>query len=173
MTTIFLDLDGVLADFDRHVADLFGDHPATLEDEGRLWSSIETLGETYWRTMPRTVWFDQLMRRVIETRLPFVVLTGTPRTDRIGADRGKRAWVAANLGPSVPVITGPSREKKSHIREDGDLLIDDRPSNCASWRAAGGRAVFWNYHTPFRSLARAADVLRGLTPAPFAYVDAA
>jgi hypothetical protein len=43
--------------------------------------------------------------------------------------------------PDIPVHFGPySEDKKKHCVA-GDILVDDRPDNCQSWREASGVAV--------------------------------
>ena len=43
--------------------------------------------------------------------------------------------------PHIPVFLGPySHEKYMHVRNPGDILIDDRRSNCDEWERAGGQA---------------------------------
>jgi 5'(3')-deoxyribonucleotidase len=43
--------------------------------------------------------------------------------------------------PDIPVFLGPyAHQKYMHVRNPGDILIDDRRSNCEEWERAGGRA---------------------------------
>jgi hypothetical protein len=43
--------------------------------------------------------------------------------------------------PGVPVTLGPfSYDKWRHCKNAGDILIDDRTSNCEEWESAGGVA---------------------------------
>jgi len=43
--------------------------------------------------------------------------------------------------PGIPVTIGPfSYDKYRHCKNPGDILIDDRHSNCSEWIAAGGIA---------------------------------
>ena len=43
--------------------------------------------------------------------------------------------------PGIPVTIGPfSFDKWRHCKNPGDILIDDRHSNCSEWTAAGGIA---------------------------------
>jgi hypothetical protein len=43
--------------------------------------------------------------------------------------------------PDIPVHFGPYSEDKQKHCVPGDILVDDRPDNCQSWRDAGGIAV--------------------------------
>ena len=42
--------------------------------------------------------------------------------------------------PGIPVLFGPFSHDKWRHCEPGDILIDDRTSNCEEWVRAGGRA---------------------------------
>jgi len=43
--------------------------------------------------------------------------------------------------PGIPVTIGPfSYDKWRHCKHKGDILIDDRHSNCHEWEAQGGKA---------------------------------
>ena len=52
-----------------------------------------------------------------------------------------KVWWAHERFPDIPVTIGPfSYDKWRHCKTPGDILIDDRHSNCAEWTAAGGVA---------------------------------
>ena len=68
-------------------------------------------------------------------------LTAIPKhNDMPWAPQDKIFW-AQRYFPRIPVFLGPyASDKYMHCRSPEDILIDDRPSNCTEWRAAGGRA---------------------------------
>jgi len=131
---IFLDLDGVLVDFDAGFAKDYGEVP---EPKVR-WQHIERTPGFY-EQLPWTKDGRRLWAHVQQTALPVTILTGVPEGD-LGerSAREKVAWVARELGPSVEVVTCLSREKIVHS-SPGKLLIDDRPMS--GWEAAGGRQI--------------------------------
>jgi hypothetical protein len=47
---------------------------------------------------------------------------------------------ASEYFPDIPVFLGPYSEDKWQRCEPGDILIDDRRSNCEQWTRAGGLA---------------------------------
>src|SRR5689334_8549336 len=96
--TLFLDLDGVLADFDAHIEALFGTPPAELP-LGEMWRrAAATPG--FFETMPMTADAMELWSfcEPYEPR----ILTGLPRGT--WAEAQKRRWVAQHLGPHVLVV---------------------------------------------------------------------
>ena len=137
---LFLDLDGVLADFDSGVFQATGKLPADLGDR-RMWPVLARTPGFYehlpWMPDGRDLWESS------KTHRP-VILTGLP----LGkwAEPQKRAWCARELGPDVPVICCLSREKGRHaaeILEPGEVmvLVDDRLKVQAAWVDAGGRFI--------------------------------
>ena len=151
--TLFLDLDGVLADFDRHVHNLTSRTADALDAEDRLWMFVGTQ-PNFWFDMPRTPYATEIWevsKRIAFPRQP-VILTGVPRTGRETAEAQKRQWVAQKLGSEVEVITCFSRDKQRHMRAPGDILLDDRVDNITRWRRAGGTAVLFRPEAPLLSL---------------------
>lgn len=134
MTTIFLDCDGVLADFDAHAEEYFGKPPREYEramGSERFWLELEEKGDFY-RSMP-------LMRdaRVLVDgvrHLNPIILTGCPRGD--WAQGQKIAWGEEHF-PGIPVITCRSADKRAHAKP-GDVLIDDWPQYRHRWIEMGG-----------------------------------
>jgi hypothetical protein len=149
MTTnfrLFLDLDGVLADFDAGVARASGKTPADL-DPRRMWPLLAKTPGFYdllpWMADGRELW--EFARGYQPT-----ILTGLP----LGrwAEPQKRAWCARELGPEVPVICCLSREKSLKAAEalEADetmVLVDDRLKLQVAWEEAGGKFVL---HTSAR-----------------------
>ena len=68
-------------------------------------------------------------------------LTAVPKGNDVPwAFYDKVVWAQTHF-PDIPVMFGPfSQDKQVHC-QSGDILIDDRTSNCQEWRAAGGIAI--------------------------------
>jgi hypothetical protein len=59
-----------------------------------------------------------------------------------------KVWWAYEHFPGIPVFIGPySHDKHVHCRP-GDILIDDRTSNCMEWETAGGKAHVYRTWEP-------------------------
>jgi 5'(3')-deoxyribonucleotidase len=57
-----------------------------------------------------------------------------------------KVWWANDHFPRIPVFFGPFSHDKWRHCKTGDILIDDRTSNCEEWRSAGGHAhVYRNW----------------------------
>lgn len=129
---LFVDLDGVLADFDEGYERKFGVRPSIGTDNVE-WKNIEGESNFYRHLPPKGDAFE-LWSAIV--RLQPTVLTGIPK-DVPSAAADKRAWVAKMFGPMVPVITCLSKEKCLHAKP-GYTLIDDWEKYRHLWEERGG-----------------------------------
>lgn len=142
---VYLDLDGVMADFDRHYADLFGHYHKAIPDD-ELWSKIHSMPD-FFRTMPvmdgaRTA-FGYLSALCDSSYLGHLsILTACPKSAYAHVARQKRDWVREHLSPFVTVLpTAGGTSKPLFMHAPGDILIDDFERNCSAWSKAGGLAI--------------------------------
>lgn len=148
MKHIFLDCDGVLADFDFAARKLFGMESRKAEEvlgTREFWRRIRTSGDFY-RRLPLVHDALELYRAVAP--LKPTILTGCPRGQ--WSQPQKIAW-AREYFPGVPIITCASREKFQHMAHPGDVLVDDYPRYKDLWERAGGIFVL---HTSARESIR-------------------
>jgi hypothetical protein len=146
--TLFVDLDGVLADFDAGVQAVTGKLPSQLSPRAmwpRLARTPGFYAELDWMSDGRELW-----ERVAP--LDPIVLTGLP----LGkwAEPQKREWCRRELGPDVEVITCMSRNKPKVARERTDatpVLIDDRDRIREAWEEMGG--IFIHHTSASQSIA--------------------
>lgn len=153
MNQLFLDCDGVLADFDTLAIEIFGQHPR--EAEARLgtnefWRLISNY-ENFYGTLPLMADAMRLYRAVAHLRP--IILTGCPAGG--WSQPQKIAWAARHF-PGTPIITCRSKEKFLHLRHPGDILVDDYLKYQHLWEEAGGIFV---HHT---SAEETIDRLAGL-----------
>jgi hypothetical protein len=137
MTTLFLDSDGVFADFDTHFEQSFG-RPTKGLGDAALWAMINGK-EDWWETMPLMAGAQELWA-VVQPLSP-IVLTGCPKSNYQLAAQEKRKWWARHFDHNA-VITCLSKDKATHMRAEGDVLIDDMYKNIKRWREAGGIGIF-------------------------------
>jgi len=160
MTTIFLDMDGVVADFDAYAARVL-DMPLP---EGRwprsLWSKIAANPRIYSR-LPKTAEADDLVEFCRDIRdnhgYELLFLTAVPKGNDVHwAFHDKVQWAARHF-PDIPVHFGPFAKNKQDHCKAGDILIDDKPENIDEWRAVGGHGILHRGH-----LNETLEILRGL-----------
>lgn len=163
MTTLFLDMDGVVADWSQGAARIVG---YDLRDPNQRypesdWQKIRN-DQRIFRDLPLMPHAEQLVdlaRQLRDQRgWQLLFLTAVPHYNDVHwAFWDKIQW-AQRYFPDIPVHFGPYSEDKQRHCQSGDILVDDRPDNCARWRAAGGRAVLVGW----RAVDRACDQLRAL-----------
>lgn len=131
LETLYLDLDGVLADFDRGIKEITGKWPWQLHP-GKLWSKAGR-ADGFFENLEFTE--DGLTLWEHCKSYNPVILTGLPRGG--WAEPQKRAWVAKMLGEEVEVITCMSKDKPKWSKE-GCILVDDREKTQDPWNEEGG-----------------------------------
>ena len=153
MPQLFLDCDGVLADFDRGAAAVLGLPPRVFEARhGRreFWQRLARHPD-FFAGLPLLPDALELWRAV--EHLGPVILTGLPLGD--WAAPQKMAWAARHF-PGTRMITTMARAKRDHMQAPGDVLVDDTPTHRALWEEAGGVFVL------HRSAADSIAALRAL-----------
>lgn len=140
---VFVDMDGVLANFDAHYESVFGIRANKVADNVD-WQKVRAVGDFY-AGIPPMPDMRELWGFVSRLTPAPIVLTGIPPAVEEAASN-KRAWIARHLGEQVEVRCCRSRDKRLHCTP-GDVLIDDWDKYRALWLAKGGR---WITHTSAR-----------------------
>ena len=149
MPKLFLDADGVLADFDEGVQRLLGMEAKQFETRrgrGAFWRDLAKSPDFYAR-LPEMPDARELFDAV--AHLKPAILTGLPLGKWAAPQKVK--WAADHF-PGVPIITCMARDKHLHM-QSGDVLVDDRENHRADYEAHG---VIFIHHK------NAADSIRQL-----------
>ncbi|TVQ83299.1 MAG: hypothetical protein EA357_06500 [Micavibrio sp.] len=133
---IFLDLDGVIADFETHAETQGKYHRVT----GKL--DREALDHQWWSTIPvfdGAQEFYETLQKIGDVKF----LTGPMLHS--GCHSGKAEWIEnfdKNRGKWAlrDLIICPAPDKHL-LSGPGRILIDDRKNNIADWRLAGGIGI--------------------------------
>jgi 5'(3')-deoxyribonucleotidase len=132
---IYLDCDGVLANFDLHFEHLFGHPPKHFEEHfgsKEFWYKIRSAKPGFFRHIPLMSDAMKLFHSV-ESLRP-VILTGTPFG---GWAEGQKLGWAREFFPSIPMVCCPSKDKVNYCKP-GDILIDDWDKYKTKWEDVGG-----------------------------------
>lgn len=132
---VFVDLDGVLADFDTGYRNAFDNWKGLAKDDVD-WGKVRAYRDFY-ENLPPMPDFQELWDAV-KHHNP-IILTGLP-VSVPEAQYNKRAWVNKHLGWEVPMIGCLSREKCLHGKP-GDVLIDDWEKWKHLWVGMGGHFI--------------------------------
>lgn len=152
MPDLFLDADGVLADFDAGAKALLGMLPRDFEARHGK--------REFWRRLARAKDFYAALPLMPDARDLFeavehlrpTILTGLPLGN--WAAPQKVRWAAEHF-PGTPIITCMARDKYRYM-QPGDVLVDDRADHRAKWEDAGG--VFIHHKTARASLVELARI---------------
>lgn len=131
---VYLDCDGVLADFDRGAAAVLGMPAKAFEKRFGL--------RTFWTRLAQADGFFERLEPMPDATVLYqavrhlepVILTGVPRGT--WAEPQKKRWAARHF-PGVEVITTQSALKREHCHP-GDALVDDTDRFRHLWEAEGG-----------------------------------
>lgn len=139
--TIYLDMDGVLADFDRGAEAAIGTTNTYkwewIHGSNAFWRALDAVPDFFLRLPPMP---DALLLFGNVRHLDPIVLTALPKSGSEDIDRQKREWIRKYFGADVRVVTCLTHEKPDYCLP-GDILVDDRNVNAAPWIDRGGRYV--------------------------------
>jgi 5'(3')-deoxyribonucleotidase len=149
---LFLDADGVLADFDLGARRLLGMSPKQFiarHGRGAFWKRLAN-AKNFYGTLPKMSDADLLFDAV--KHLEPTVLTGLPLGS--WAAPQKLEWAAEHF-PGVPIITCMARDKHKHMHR-GDVLVDDREKHRAAYEEGG--VIFVHHRNAEDSLRQLAEI---------------
>jgi hypothetical protein len=139
---IYLDMDDVVADWHTAAQDML--KMRWNKDNERIpqedWDRIKHNSHFY-RDLPLkagAVELVQYCRDAVADGLFF--LTALPHDYSMPYTASDKVWWAHQHFPGVTVFFGPFSHDKWRHCKPGDILIDDRTSNCEEWIRSGGQA---------------------------------
>jgi hypothetical protein len=147
---LYLDCDGVLADFDTGAAKILGMPPKAFQARhgaGRFWARLAQHPD-FFGTLP--LMRDAMPLFAAVRHLDPVILTGLPRGNW-AADQ-KIRWAAQHF-PGTRIITTLAADKRDHCKH-GDVLVDDTLKYRHLWEGEGG--IFIHYQDLQQALAELA-----------------
>lgn len=149
--TVYLDMDGVLADFFGGVEKMYGvEHWKELTSDKTKDLKKEVIdritGTDFFATLPKFQSADALIDMVKKfTGGKFSINTSPLRGDNENSGKYKKVWISNNIEqPDEIVVTG-RKETYAKNKANGmpNILIDDRPINIQRWKAAGGYGILY------------------------------
>ena len=146
---IYLDMDGVVADFDKRFNDLSGMMPQEYVNKNGLndfWDLIDEKHKvSFWRGIELMPGAQKLVKYIEQH--PFEMLTAPSIKKQ--SIIGKGLWVKDKIGTlysTKPKVTYRSAKQKHTVKPNltkFDILIDDKGSTIDRWNAAGGTAILY------------------------------
>lgn len=136
IAAIYLDMDGVLADFDGA---FFEDTGYTPDDYEKKYGTAKFWTRVYWNPE----FFEDLARfphtaalvKLAVSIAPTCVLSSPSKVNTPLCMIQKRKWIDAHIGPSFPALFDSN---KHSYAGDNIVLIDDTPGKIQAFTQAGG-----------------------------------
>jgi 5'(3')-deoxyribonucleotidase len=150
---IFVDMDGVLADFVRGVESpkyLNGPFDKQSDYDQR---KVELSNAGLFRDLPPMADMQALVNYCKNCGVDWEILSCSGMLNRTKVTKDKIDWIRQYVHPSVIITCTLKGKEKAVFARPGHVLIDDKPSNITAWQNAGGIGIF---HT------NAADTIKQL-----------
>jgi 5'(3')-deoxyribonucleotidase len=141
---IYLDMDGVIANFEKRYVERYGELPGSMRDR-KEWS-------TNWHDFIETKQFEtleywpdaeKLLGFLATLKVPVEILTssgGNARHDDVAAQ--KEVWLCKHGIPyKINVVAG--RRNKAKYAQPDYVMIDDTPDVIESFVKAGGTGILY------------------------------
>jgi 5'(3')-deoxyribonucleotidase len=161
---VFLDMDGVLADF-HHGYNQVSDNPVPTHKDIPPPKDDPTFkkltGSNFFATLPKFNSADALVNMIVQQFGSYSICTSPLRNDHANSEKYKTQWIQQHLNPQPKrIVVTPMKSKFAKL-PDGtpNVLIDDRIANVKAWQAAGGIGILYNAHEDSLDV-----VVRGLQP---------
>lgn len=157
---IFIDLDGVLADFSRGMTKVLrevhgtdethidGEYDNCTKYRSRMWDTVGTYqknGGEMWYELEMMEGASLLWAYIKPYNPQILSATGHPRFRSEGQ---KHRWVAEKLGEDVVVNLTEKAQQKSRHASSNRILIDDKMKAIQPWCDNGGIGI---HHTSVES----------------------
>lgn len=135
---LFLDVDGVIGDFDELAHKVLGMNPRRYEfmfGSRDFWKKLENHGGFFTEI---NLTFDAMDLYDAVKHLNPIFLTGIPHTgDYASATVEKNEWIDMHFGKDHPRQICLSKDKRNFMKP-GDVIVDDWPKHKHLWQEAGG-----------------------------------
>jgi 5'(3')-deoxyribonucleotidase len=147
---IFIDMDGVLTDFERRFEQFAGVTPDEYMSQKTIqvgekkaneefWNLVDKqIGVRFWAGMPWMPEGEKLYKYIKKYKPTILTSPSREESSRIG----KGVWVKRNMS-GVPVKFGYGADGKAKFAGPNKILIDDREDNISAWKAAGGVGILF------------------------------
>lgn len=136
---IFLDCDGVLADFDKRFEELSGEPSRGFEDKhgAKAFWKVVMSDESFFANLPPMADARELVDAV--KHLNPIILTGCPQGN--WSQPQKQLWRRVYF-PELPMITCESRNKYHYmVPTVNNIIVDDWPKYKSIWEENGGTFI--------------------------------
>lgn len=143
---VYVDMDGVVADFFTEYAKLAGVTHGNYRDipPAKVDPTLDKMvGTDFFARLPKFPTADRLLQIVVDAAGSYNICSSPLRGDHEGSAKYKNIWIKKHLNPQPKQIHIVANKAKYAKSSNGmpNVLIDDRGSNISAWEAAGGIGI--------------------------------
>ena len=141
-TKVYIDLDGVIADFERRYIELFGTSPASDDARKRFGTRFgQFIQSEHFATLDLMEDAHVLLDYLSVITVPVEILSSTARPiTHSGIAVQKQKWLEFHGIKFNPIFV-PGKRLKAQYATPTAILIDDTESNITDWNDAGGCGI--------------------------------
>jgi hypothetical protein len=145
---IYLDMDGVIADFEKRYLKLYGVTPDSTRNKKEFGGFFDRFieGQNF-ATLEMMPQANELLEFLRNAPVPTEILSSTARPDRHESiSKQKEIWLNSH-GITFKRNFVPGKQLKKEYAKEDTLIIDDTETVITDWRIAGGHAI-WHRDVP-------------------------
>ncbi len=142
ITKIYMDLDGVIADFDKRYKELYKIAPKDADTYKTFDKFFTTfIADRQFATLDLMPDAVPLLNYLSKLNIPTEILSSTSSEKRDADIRAQKLmWLQThNIGFKVNLV--PGKRLKKDFSNANSILIDDTPVNIDQWRREGGVGI--------------------------------
>jgi hypothetical protein len=145
---VYLDMDGVVANFDKRFEDLSGMQPRDFEEKygkNKFWDFIDEDNKvSFWVGIPVMPGAAELVNAVKKYNYELLTAPSVKKQSYLG----KILWVRnhSDILGGKPRINFKKAKNKHQVKDNlsiKDILIDDREDTIERWETAGGKGIHY------------------------------
>lgn len=143
ISVIYLDMDGVIANFNKRYEELFNIKPEKADRSGIFGRQFDYfIAEGHFATLEMMPDAARLIEFLRKAPVPTQILSSTAREDSHDEiSKQKMIWLQTHGITFTPNFVPGKRLKKNYAKPDA-IIIDDTESVVDKWIDAGGLAVW-------------------------------
>ncbi len=141
MPQIYLDMDGLVVDYNAGLEDTAKELGVSIDDGKAIWNKINSNPVEWWSNLKPIPEGMKIFNAIKDKEPSILSAAGTNELTK----QGKLEWLRKNgLSPYLKeIIFVNNKSAKKKYAKGGNILIDDRPDNVAEWEMEGGTSFLF------------------------------
>lgn len=135
---IYVDMDGVLVDFNKKIKEIFNKSFHELDNDW-VWKQLSQYPNLYLDLDPMIDYWE--LWDAIKYYQPQILTAVPSKVDMPNVMNDKVEWISKHIGYCTKINFGPYSVDKQKWCKPGDVLIDDSYLNISQWNDKGGIGI--------------------------------